>query len=170
MTSAYRSNIEYARTLQEKYEYYIAGLTFTLLALSIQTAKLGTEKAQIIFELFGWCLLLVSGIIALLRFRMQPVAHKNYALLDREKLRVKEYKLAQSNGTTEALLQETNQTVPLEKLIQDIEDSIKRNEPKLVAIEDTLINQHRWHLWLFVIGFVSVMLSRAYIPLKTLLC
>ena len=33
-------SLEYARNLQEKYEFYLVALTFTILGLSIQTAKI----------------------------------------------------------------------------------------------------------------------------------
>ena len=170
MISAYRNNIEYARSLQEKYEYYVAGLTFTLLAASVQTASFGTNKYQLSLELLGWVSLLISGVIAILRFRMQPVAHKNFALLDRKRNAIDKFKEAKAKGTREVTYAETGETVGIDQAIDEGEASLAKNEPLLKDLENQLIAQHKWHLGLFVVGLVLVILSRAYLPLKALLC
>ena len=82
MSSVYDDNIRYARIPQEKFEYYLVALTFTLLGLSVQTVKFGSSNVADILELVGWVVLLLSGIMALLRLEMQPVVHNNYARLD----------------------------------------------------------------------------------------
>jgi hypothetical protein len=170
MDSAYKSNIEYARSLQEKYEYYVAGLTFTLLAASIQTASIGSDKFQIILELSGWAALFASGVIALLRFRMQPVAHKNAAILEQKRAAIDKFKSAKINGTREVIYAETGEKVSIDQAISDGEASLNKNEPILNKLEGKLISQHEWHLGLFTFGFTLIMLSRAYLPIKALLC
>ena len=170
MTSAYRNNIEYARSLQEKYEYYQAGLNFTLLALSVQTASFDGSRLQAALELSGWVALLIAGVIALARFRMQPVAHKNYALIDKKKAMLRQFIAGRDRGSREVLYEDEGEVVPIEQAIEEAEKSIEKNEPKVKELEQRLINQHRWHLWLFVIGLGLIMLSRAVHPLGILVC
>ena len=52
-----------------KYAYYFIGLTFTLLALAIQSASFSEHLGSNIAELVGWVLLLVSGVVGLYRLR-----------------------------------------------------------------------------------------------------
>lgn len=164
MSSPYRSNMEYARSLQEKYEYYQVGLNFTLLGLSIQTAQFGVHKLPIIFELSGWSCLLVAGVIALLRFRMQPVGHKNAALLQRNRSMLQSFKEGAQGGSREVLLSDTEELISIDQAIIKIEESISKNEPIIQDLESTLVLQARWHTSLFIGGFIFVFLARAYEP------
>lgn len=170
MSSPYSRNVEYSRNLQEKYEYYQAGLNFTLLAASIQTAEFGTDKVHTSLELIGWLLLMLSGVIALLRFRMQPVAHRAIAHIQRKKEALEQYREGHSKGHREVHFQEENETVPIEQAILEVQRSIEKAEPEFKALEKRLIKQQRWHLWLFICGFAFVVLSRAYAPLLSIFC
>ena len=69
-----------AMDVQEKFEFYMLSLTFTLLALSVQSASFGNNLASDILELIGWCLLLISGVIGIFRLEMVPVALRYYAV------------------------------------------------------------------------------------------
>src|SRR5262245_61962142 len=66
------TNLDVARKLQEKYEWYFLALIFTVLGLSVQTAKLGHSFGADIFEVMGWVSLLVSGIAGLSRVELAP--------------------------------------------------------------------------------------------------
>jgi hypothetical protein len=55
---------------------------FTLLALSIQTAKFGTSSIADIFELIGWVLLFISGISGLWRLEFLPVEREKLVMRD----------------------------------------------------------------------------------------
>jgi|GEM_PF-5741341 len=170
MASPYSENIKYSRSLQEKYEYYQAGLNFTLLAASIQTAEFGSAKVPVALELMGWLCLLVSGVIALLRFRMQPVAHKVIAQIQQRKNLLQEYREEKAKGHKEVLFVENGERVSIEEAILELEQSVEKAFPEFKAMEARIIKQHRWHLWLFIAGFSLVFASRAYQPFVGLLC
>ena len=74
-----------AMDIQEKYELYLVSLTFTLLALSVQSASFGTHPIGDAFELLGWLLLLISGITGLLRLEQVPVVLRYYAAKEQQK-------------------------------------------------------------------------------------
>ncbi|MEJ1374399.1 MAG: hypothetical protein RPT94_05175 [Candidatus Sedimenticola sp. (ex Thyasira tokunagai)] len=153
MDSAYRNNIEYSRSLQEKYEYYLVALTFTILALSVQTAKFTDDKVTTSLLLLGWGLLIISGFIALLRLEMQPLGHENFAILDEKKeilAALKEGGVVAQNGS--------------EQLIEKLQSWVDKNEPILNKFESKIILQYQIHKYLFFAGVLSVILSRAYRP------
>lgn len=151
MNSAYRNNLEYSRSLQEKYEYYLVALTFTLLALSVQTATFTDDKAVTILELLGWASLLVSGFIALTRMELQPSGHENFAILDAEK-----EKLSALKSGNLVASHDTGQ------VIQSLQAWIDRNEPILEDLESKLIFQYRLHKYLFFSGVSLIIVSRGY--------
>lgn len=153
MNSTYKSTLEYSRSLQEKYEYYFIALTFTLLALSVQTTKFTDDKITTLFLLFGWALLLASGFIALIRLEKQPNAHKGYAVLDE--------KIEMLSALKEGRLVAESDT---KKLIIDLEAWVKRNEPLLKSFESKIIFQYTIQKYLFFLGVLFVIFSRAYIP------
>jgi len=75
-----------ANDIQEKFELYLVGLIFTILALSVQTSSFGTCRIADALELAGWAALLFSDISGLLRLEVVPVALRYYAAKERGKV------------------------------------------------------------------------------------
>jgi NhaP-type Na+/H+ or K+/H+ antiporter len=69
MTSTNRKALDF----QEKFEFYSVSLTFTLLALSIQSASSRAGVLESIIEVAGWIALLTSGLVQLFRLQLVPV-------------------------------------------------------------------------------------------------
>jgi len=66
------TNAQVAQRIQEKYDFYTVSLTFTLLALAVQSATLKDSAPKDMLELGGWTLLFLSGICGLSRLRRTP--------------------------------------------------------------------------------------------------
>src|SRR5688572_20620227 len=47
---------------QEKFEFYLLALIFTILGLAVQTAKFGSHVVADALELCSWAALLISGL------------------------------------------------------------------------------------------------------------
>lgn len=155
MTTTYQSNIEYARSLQQKYEYYLIALNFTLLVLSVQTAKFQDSSFQILLELSGWMVLLIAGLIGLIRLEMQPVGHSGYAELERKKSYLDRLKEGKISGTREVVYRDTDDGPhPIDEVIELTQDTIDRSEEKLTALQGRIVRQYNWHKYLFVSGLV----------------
>ena len=58
---------------QQKFVFYILGLTFTILALSIQTSSFEKFYFADLAEICGWLCLLVSGLLGLSRIEWSSV-------------------------------------------------------------------------------------------------
>ncbi|MDA0687188.1 MAG: hypothetical protein O2948_00980 [Proteobacteria bacterium] len=72
------THIEIAGEYQSKFRFYFVGLTFTLLAASIQTAGLSEMRGiNAIIELFGWVSLLASGLAGLSYLEFTPVVYRH---------------------------------------------------------------------------------------------
>jgi len=59
--------------VMEKIEFYFLGLTFTLLALAVQTFKPSTSLTADVVETGGWLLLLISGLVGVSKIEWIPV-------------------------------------------------------------------------------------------------
>lgn len=60
------------RRLQDTFELYVLGLTFTILGLSVQTATFGIGVIADIIELIAWVMLFISGMAGLYRGQWKP--------------------------------------------------------------------------------------------------
>src|ERR1700687_3296910 len=95
--------------LQEKFQLYLLSLVFTLLALSIQSAKLGTHRLIDFVELAGWVSLFVSGIAGLWHLEFAPLIRTKMALKHGFENTVAECRrLQRVENQTEVWVPETN--------------------------------------------------------------
>jgi hypothetical protein len=69
-------NWDRATEIQIKFPLYFVGLVFTMLALAVQTTKIGTIPAVNVTELTSWCFLLASGVSGLLHIYYLGELHK----------------------------------------------------------------------------------------------
>lgn len=65
-------NIHAAQRFQERFEFYLVALTFTLLGLAAQTAAFGDLVVADLTELGAWGALLLSGLTGLARLEGIP--------------------------------------------------------------------------------------------------
>src|SRR5712664_3266431 len=70
-----KSPAEIAIELRGKFELYLLALNFSILGLSIQTAKFGEHLLADTFELTGWLALFISGVVGIVRGEWIPVAY-----------------------------------------------------------------------------------------------
>lgn len=98
-----QKDLEYSRQLQEKFEFYVLALIFTLLGLAVQTAKFGSYPIADRFELLGWLSLLLSGTVGLSRIEWLPVAYKKNCSLTDHKSELAAIVAGVNEGVAEAL-------------------------------------------------------------------
>src|SRR2546429_491347 len=99
MTS--KTDREIALETQSKFQFYFLGLVFTLLAVSVQTAKLGVATYADGFELVGWISLLVSGIAGLWHMEYVPIMRVNMARQSEYEEEIADLKKMQLQGQTQ---------------------------------------------------------------------
>jgi len=71
---------EIAYRVQERLNFYLVALTFTVLGLSVQTSRFGRGTGSDAFELLGWVALLISGLIGVRRLERMPHVFRLFAL------------------------------------------------------------------------------------------
>jgi NhaP-type Na+/H+ or K+/H+ antiporter len=66
------SNAVIGQRIQEKFQFYILGLIFTLLGLAVQTASFGSVVIADLFELGSWVCFLLSALVMISRLEWAP--------------------------------------------------------------------------------------------------
>jgi len=97
-----------AQQQQEKFEFYLLSLVFTLLALSVQSAKFGSSTLVDTLELSGWVSLLISGIAGLWHMESSPIIRVKMAQKQEFEEYISQMKELQLKGQTKITLLETS--------------------------------------------------------------
>lgn len=163
-----KSDVEYARQLQEKFELYLLGLIFTLLALAIQTAKFGVSDWADAFELGGWLCLLVSGLFGLSRLEWVPVTLKTHSELLGIKAELQQLTDAEAQGLKHVPVVEQEQPAEIATLISDRKAAVARVEERVSSLERGIRRKYEVHKWSFVFALVLLILARSFLPIEAL--
>lgn len=159
-----------AQKTQEKFEFYIISLVFTLLALSIQTAKFGSSDTADMLELAGWFSLLVSGIAGLWRMEFIPVQRLKMAQRDNLINKINDFKEHQLiKGVKEVYNLQTDSSQPIEQQIKNYQDGIKTLDPLIKKLDRRNMVKYYVHRYLFVIGIFLLVVARGFIAAKGLI-
>lgn len=163
-------NTEISIRLQERFEFYLVALVFTILGLSIQTASFGGSLASDLFELLGWLLLFISGLVGLSRLEWVPVAYKIHAEIDNLLAEEAHLHEIERMGHNEVPVTDDERgVVPINEAIRAKNDIIDQLKPKLKKIEKWTEIKYRIKKWAFVLGLMFLLLSRAYEPAAEIL-
>ena len=153
-----------AQQTQEKFEFYLLSLVFTLLALSIQTAKFGTVITADALELAGWLSFIVSGIAGLWRMEWVPVIRIKLAQQQGFEGEISKMKELQLQGQTELIVLENNSRQPISERIQNRENAIKLLSPYIAKLERKHYIKYYFHVYGLALGILCVASARAYAP------
>lgn len=160
-----KSDAEVAIELRSKFEFYLLGLTFTILGLSIQTAKFGNSNVADFFELLGWLGLLVSGIVGLLRGEWIPVAHSIQAQLSARKQEIHTLiEAGEAGGEVPLTFIDGAREVTLtgQQAIDKLDGLVRELERQRFAAEKKIITRYGWMKYSFLAGIVALVVARSY--------
>ncbi len=165
MTS--KTDREIALETQSKFQFYFLGLVFTLLAVSVQTAKLGVATYADGFELVGWISLLVSGIAGLWHMEYVPIMRVNMARQSEYEEEIADLKKMQLQGQTQIFVVAEGTSKPIGLMIQNREKAVSVLKDVIKKHDRSNYVKYQVHRWGFILGIVCVMISRAYMGLTS---
>jgi hypothetical protein len=158
-------NITTSIELSRKFEFYFIALVFTILGLSVQTASIVREYYQYVFEILAWVSLLVSGLAGLSRLEWLPVAYQHYGCSEIEKNNLNVISQGLEGRT---VINEKGQAWPganLNNAKQELENQIKKRDKEISEIEKRTTMKYQIHKWAFVVGIISLVVSRSILHL-----
>jgi hypothetical protein len=153
-----------AQQTQEKFQFYLLSLVFTLLALSIQTAKFEGVIVADILELTGWVFFIVSGIFGLSRMEWVSLIRIKIAQKHSFEEEIFELKRIQLQGQTELLVLENNSNQAISDRIENRKNAIDLLNPYISKLERKHYIKGDFHNYCFVLGVLCVIVARAYTP------
>lgn len=163
------SEREVAQQSQEKFEFYLVGLVFTLLALSIQTAKFGQSNFSNNLELFSWISLAVSGFSGLWRLEYIPVIRTKIAIKNEFDDKLDELRELELKGVQQVFVLETQSNQAIKERLSDYQMGVDVLDPVITNLERHGNVKYQTHRYSFIVGIFLLMFARAYIPIKKIL-
>jgi hypothetical protein len=160
---------EIAIRQQEKFDFYVISLVFTLLALSIQTADFGNSAVSDCLELLGWLALFISGISGLWRlesipdFRMKSATQSD--LLDM----LGTLQKAQGEGEEELHVVETNSSQSIAERIENTQAGISVLTLTLKKLEKHNTIKYQTYRISFLVGLSCLLVARSYEPTNVII-
>lgn len=159
-------NLAAALRLQEQFDFYLLGLTFTILGLSVQTARFDGPAPKDALELVAWWALLVSGLAALYRAQWKPNLYRVTA----EQIRYQEkgwrFREAAQQGQTEIMVRDEGKSRPTEEMITNADQMVELAKTLRGRFDAAIHRAYLLQRVFLVVGFVGLLLSRGYAPLS----
>lgn len=151
--------------VQTRFHFYVLGLTFGVLALSVQTATFdGRPVVARLAELAAWILLLTSGLFGLSRLEWIPHAYLVDAVGGEVQERAQSLKKAALQGASSI-------HVLAEGKKRSVEDLLARADDDMKVVTARQAELNRWsqvkytaQKVTFVGGLVCLMVARGYKP------
>lgn len=163
------SEREVALHFQERFEFYLVGLVFTLLALSIQTANFGHSYISNVFELLGWFFFAFSGIIGLSRLEYIPVIRNKIAIKNEFDQKIDELRELELKGVQELFVLETQSNEPIKDRLSEYQRGVEVLDPVITNLEKSGYVKYQIHRFTFVAGIFLIMCARGHAPLKQII-
>lgn len=160
-------NIEVAQKYRERFEFYFVGLIFTILGLSIQTARFVQAIIPDGFELLAWLSLLVSGFMGLIRIEWTPIAHQYISKEKGLSKEIDEINIHKETGTKN--LPGVDGEISVDKLLKNKTWALEKVGANLKNVENKLSCSYKIRKWLFLAGIILLVLARGIIPANGLM-
>lgn len=163
------SNTEVGQRIQEKFQFYILGLTFTLLGLAIQTASFGTSPVADVMELLGWALLLTSALTLASRLEWTPQIYHLFDVLQDIEQDQRDLHDAQLKGARQATVRGTGEGISLDDVLKRIDSKLIITRAQIEKLDKGAELKYKVHRYGFVFGLVAILVARAWSPASNLL-
>jgi hypothetical protein len=150
-------NNEHAILTQQKFEFYLLGLVFTILGLSVQTSQF-SSGVQSVFEITAWSALLVSGLAGLSRIEWIPVFYGLHSDQETEESFVHD---AGQGRPVMSKSGELLQPADTQQRIETVKQRVAERTERMSRIERQHMAKYAIHKRLFVAGLVLLIASRA---------
>ena len=155
---------------QEKFQFYLIALIFTLLGLSIQTYESHSYTVANALEVFSWSALLLSGLFGLSYLEWGPLIREKIAIENELDEKISYLRQMAHNGMVEVYVEQYSRTMPTENRINEFETH-KGNVTKLIeGLEKKSLFKYRVLKWAFSLGVVSLVVARAFAPVAGIIC
>ncbi len=161
--TAHEKYVDEANLNQQKFTPFFIGLTFSILALSVENPiSSGASTFSLTLELLGWIALLFSGLVGLRYFEWRQVLFANLAKWESRKNWTARIKDDQSLGHETIFIQDTKTDEPIDEVISDYEDAVSKSKAAVDGLEKSQTNYATIQRRTFYVGIISLVLARGW--------
>lgn len=156
------SNTQVAVRIQERFDAYLLGLIFTILALSIQTATFGASAFATGCELLAWLSLLFSGVTGLARMEIVPELYRLFGLDERNEATIADTERQRLRGVREVVSSADSPAISIDEFLRGRLEMGKRIKEKIDPMQARVVRRYRLMRYSFVVGLILLLVARAY--------
>jgi hypothetical protein len=167
--SARRENEDIAIEIQNKYHFYFLGLTFTVLALAVETAQFGNGVIADRLELGGWLLLLLSAIAGLSHMEWFSPLYRYFSMEAGLQKDIRDLKVVEARGGASIHNLQSDRLETSGENLDRAQKSLGKVKKVLERLKRSLLFKYRVMKYGFLAGVVCLMLSRGWVPLARIL-
>jgi hypothetical protein len=162
---AANENIQIGQRIQERFEFFMIGLAFAVVALAVQTAEFSGPVLSRIAELIGWLAFLISGLAGLWRIEWTPSLYKLYFEKMAAQHRIEQLReVTLRQGNKKIYEVSTDSMVEPSTLVKNQNEWIDKIDAKIEPLENTIGKRYTVMRTALLIGFVALILSRSLAP------
>jgi len=158
-------NVEIAHRIQQKFDFFLIALTFSILGLSIQTAHFGQARTPAALELMGWSGLLISGLVGLSRLEWLPQLYHSFSFREDMSTRVGAVRKASQMPNVVVRPSEDGTTPSITELISQGESNLSRIDSSVKTLEALTFRRYRVQRLTFALGTTALVCARGLGPL-----
>jgi hypothetical protein len=161
------SNSNVGQRIQEKFQFYIVGLIFTLLGLAVQTASFGSSIVADLLEFGAWACLLLSALLAMSRLEWAPQIYRLFDI--QQDLKSEQEKLRQAINTGTNVVDNTGRPIEPNEFLRRIEERLDITVGQIKKIDRGAQWKYKVYKVGFILGLVLLISARAYVPASTII-
>lgn len=163
-------DLEAGARIQERGQFYSLTLSFTLLALSVQTATISGDKIVAILESIAALSLVVSGVTGLWRLLAAPGLHKIQVHLHSLHENIDDAQEIKGKGMQLIYSPMLEKNFKVDEYIDEHDKGIKHFVNEKKKLERKLTFYMGAHKYGLLFGILVLMTSRVFVPTIKVLC
>lgn len=166
--SAARENQRIAHEIQTKFEFWLVGLIFAVLALAVQTASFDGPKLARACELAAWISLLLAGVIGIWRLEWTPPLYHLGSRRERHEDILRKVQGVRAEGHPRIIIAESGEPVAVDELITQVTRHRDKVDQRLEPLRRKQAKWYQVMRVLWVAGFALLLIARGYEPTRHL--
>lgn len=163
------SDLEVAQQTQEKFQFYVLALNFTLLAAAIQTATFGTYMLQDWLELAGWLGLVCAGVVGLWKLEWSSTIRVQHAKKEEVVSALNEARHRKAQGVREVFVLNGERMQDIDERIQNHLDAIALIDSNIRRLDRSDAAKYTFTKVAFLSGITLLVAARGVAALASLL-
>jgi hypothetical protein len=167
--SAARENQRLAYEIKTKYEYWLVGLIFAVLALAVETATFDGPRAGQVCELSAWIVLLAAGVLGIVRMEWTPTFYYLGSRKARTESLRQRLQAAQLSGERSIFVDESGEILKLADLLATADETLGHQDRRLNLIQRRQRIMYVLIRIFLITGFLLLLVARGVGPATDLL-